>query len=176
MRRDVKFEEERAFRRSRESEQGEQQVPAPQVVAQVPSTQQSGSQVYGVTGPQSVGTCSPGSVVRPAGSSGTGDGSTITGTPYRGSRLRLQGTPSVGTPALGSQVTEASSSSSSSDDDRPVREERSGKKKPKWLWETLKDALKAGTPRDKVKALKIPNRLGMLFMDSTRDSQPSTFE
>ena len=39
VRRDVKFEEERAFRRSRESEQGEQQVPAPQVVAQVPSTQ-----------------------------------------------------------------------------------------------------------------------------------------
>ena len=38
VRRDVKFEEERAFRRSRESEQGEQQVPAPQVVAQIPST------------------------------------------------------------------------------------------------------------------------------------------
>ena len=29
MRRDVKFEEERAFRKSRESEQGEQQVLAP---------------------------------------------------------------------------------------------------------------------------------------------------
>ena len=84
VRTDVKFEEERAFRRLRESEQGEQQVPAPQVVAQVPSTQQSGSQISRVTGPQSVGTGSPGSVVRPAGSSGTGDGSTITGTPYRG--------------------------------------------------------------------------------------------
>ena len=56
VRRNVKFEEERAFRKSRESEQGEQQVPAPQVMAQVPSTQQSGSQVSGVTGPQSVGT------------------------------------------------------------------------------------------------------------------------
>ena len=33
VRRDVKFDEERAFRRSRESEQGEQQVRAPQVVA-----------------------------------------------------------------------------------------------------------------------------------------------
>ena len=75
----MKFEEERAFRRSRELEQGEQQVPAPQVVAQVPSTQQSGSQVFGVIGPQSVGTGL---------SLGTGDGSTITGTPYRGSGSR----------------------------------------------------------------------------------------
>ena len=80
VRRDVKFEEERAFRRSRESEQGEQQVPAPQAVAQVAYTQQSGSQVSGVTGPQSVGTGSPGSMVRPTGSSGTGDGSMIIGT------------------------------------------------------------------------------------------------
>ena len=81
VRRNVKFKEERAFRRSRESEQGEQQVPAPQVVAQVPSTQESGSQVSRVTGPHSVGTGSLGSMVRPAGSSGTGDGSTIIGTP-----------------------------------------------------------------------------------------------
>ena len=51
VRRDVKFEEERAFRRLREPEQGEQQVPAPQFVAQVPSTLQFGSQVFGVTGP-----------------------------------------------------------------------------------------------------------------------------
>ena len=86
VRRDVKFEEEWAFRKLRESEQGEQQVPAPQVVAQVPSTQQSGSQVSEVAGQQSVGTGSPSSVVRPTRSSGTGDGSTITGTPYKGSR------------------------------------------------------------------------------------------
>ena len=59
----MKFEEKRAFRKSRESEQGEQRVPTPQVVAQVPSAQQSGSQVSGVTGPHSVGTGSPGSVV-----------------------------------------------------------------------------------------------------------------
>ena len=72
VRRDVKFEEERAFRRSRESKQGEQQVPAPQVVTQVPSTQQSGSQVSGVTRPHNAGTCSPGSVVQLVGSSGIG--------------------------------------------------------------------------------------------------------
>ena len=40
----MKFEEERAFRQSRELEQGEQQVPAPQVVSHVPSMQQSGHQ------------------------------------------------------------------------------------------------------------------------------------
>ena len=39
VRRDVKFEKERGFKKSRESEQGEQQVPAPQVVAQAPSAQ-----------------------------------------------------------------------------------------------------------------------------------------
>ena len=50
----------------------------------------------------------------------------------------------------------------------------SGKKKPKWLWETLKDALKAGTPSDKVRAIKIPDRLGMVAC--TRDFEPSTFE
>ena len=43
VRRDVKFEEELAFRKSRELEQGEQQVRAPQVVSQVPSMQQTGS-------------------------------------------------------------------------------------------------------------------------------------
>ena len=43
VRRDVKFEEERAFRKSRELEQGEQQVPAPQAITQVPSVQQTGS-------------------------------------------------------------------------------------------------------------------------------------
>ena len=37
VRREVRFEEERALRKSRESEQGEQQVPTPQVVSQVPS-------------------------------------------------------------------------------------------------------------------------------------------
>ena len=39
VRREVRFEEEQAFRKSRESEQGEQQVPTPQVVSQAPSVQ-----------------------------------------------------------------------------------------------------------------------------------------
>ena len=83
-------------------------------------------------------------MVQPTGSSSIGDGSTITGTPYRASGS--QSSPVVGTPATSSQVTRVSSSSSSSDEDRLVWEEPSGKKKPKWLRETLKDALKAGHP------------------------------
>ena len=136
-------------------------------MAKVPSTQQSGSQVSGVTRPQSVGTSSPGSMVRPIGCSGTCDGATITDTPYRGSSSGLQDTPGVGTPASGSQVTRVSSSGSSSDEDKLVWEEPSGKKKPKWLQETLKDALKAGTPSDKVRAIKMTDRLGMVLVAFT---------
>ena len=73
-------------------------------------------------------------------------------------------------------MTGASSSGSSSDEDRPVWEECSKKKRPKWLWETLKDDLKAGTPSDKVRAIKMPDRLGMVLVACTRDSEPSTFE
>ena len=73
-------------------------------------------------------------------------------------------------------MTGVSSSSSSSDEDRPMWEEPSGKKKPKWLQETLKDALKVGTSSDKMRAIKMPNRLGMVLVACTRDSEPSTFE
>ena len=68
------------------------------------------------------------------------------------------------------------SSGSSLDEDRPVWEERSGKKKPKCLRETLKDALKAGTPSDKLRAIKMPDRLGMVLVSCTRYSEPYTFE
>ena len=74
VRREVRFEEQ-AFKKSRESEQGEQQVPTPQVASQVSSVQLIGSQVFGVNGPQSIGTGSPVSVVQPIGSSGIGFGS-----------------------------------------------------------------------------------------------------
>ena len=42
--------------------------------------------------------------------------------------------------APGTQVSGASTSRSSSDDDRPVWEQPSRKRKPKWLLETLKEA------------------------------------
>ena len=71
------------------------------------------------------------------GSSRIGDGSTITGTPYRGLR---PGSGLQGTPASGSQVTGVSNSGSCLDEDRSVWEQSSGKKKPKWLRDTLKEA------------------------------------
>ena len=113
----MRFEEERAFRKSRESEQGEQHVPTPQVVSQVPSVQ-----------------------------------------------------------LTGSQVTGASTSRSSSYEDRPVWEQSSRKKKPKWLQDTLKEAQEFGTPKDPVTTIQMPDRLGMALVASLRDSEPSTFE
>ena len=73
-------------------------------------------------------------------------------------------------------MTGGTSSGSSSDKDRPMWEQPSGKKKPKWLQETLKEARDFGTPREEVRAIKMPDRLGMLLVASTRDSEPSTFE
>ena len=43
VRREVRFEEERAFKKPRESKQGKQQVPTPQVVSQVSPMQLTGS-------------------------------------------------------------------------------------------------------------------------------------
>ena len=129
--------------------------------------QQSESHVSGVTGPHSAGTGSISAAVKIIGFSGyrttqcwhrftrfsdsasrvfgTGDGFTSTGTAYRGSRSGsgLQGTPGVGTPgvgtpASGSQVTGGTISGSSLDEDRPVWEQSSGKKNPRWLQDTLK--------------------------------------
>ena len=75
MRREVRFEEEWVFRKSRESVQGEHQVPTPQVASQVPSVQSIGSQVFRVTGPQVIGIGSLVSVVHPTSISGTCYGS-----------------------------------------------------------------------------------------------------
>ena len=52
----------------------------------------------------------------------------------------------------------------------------SGKKKPTWLWDTLKEAREFGTPREPVRAIQMAYRLGMALMASLRDSEPSTFE
>ena len=75
-------------------------------------------------------------MVQLLGISGIDFGSQVTGSPYR--VTGSQSSPVVGSPASGTQVSGPSTSGSSSDDDRPVWEQPSGKKKPKWLWETLK--------------------------------------
>ena len=68
------------------------------------------------------------------------------------------------------------SSSSSSDEERPVWEQPPRKKTPKWLRHTLKEAPEFGTPREPVRSIQMPDKLGMLLMASLRDSEPSTFE
>ena len=113
-------------------------------------------------------------MVQPTGYLGTGFGSQVTGSPYRASGS--QGSPVVGTPASDSQVIGVSTSSSSSDEDRPMWEQPSGKKKPKWLQETLKEAQEFGTPREPMRAIQMLDRLGMALVASLRDSKTSTFE
>ena len=77
-------------------------------------------------------------MVQPGGFSGTGFGSQVTGSLYRASGS--QSSLVVGTLASGLQVTRASTSGSSADEDKPMWEQPSGKKKPKWLRDTLKEA------------------------------------
>ena len=55
-------------------------------------------------------------------------------------------------------------------------EQPSGKKKPKWLWDTLKEAQEFGTPKEPVKPIQMLDRLGMALVASLHDSKPSTFE
>ena len=82
VRREVRFEEEWAFRKSKELVQEEQQVPPPQEASQVPSIQGTSSQVFGVTGPQVTGTGFSGSVVQLVGTLERGFGCQVTGSPY----------------------------------------------------------------------------------------------
>ena len=98
-----------------------------------------------------MGTGSPVSMVQLAGSSGTGFGSQITGSPYKGSGS--QSSPVVGTQASGSQVTGVSTSGRSSDEDRPVWEQPPRKKTPKWLRDTLKEAKEFGTPSEPMRSI-----------------------
>ena len=82
----------------------------------------------------------------------------------------------VGSPAPGPQVFGPSSSRTSIDEDRPVWEPPSCRRKPKWLRETLKEAKEFGSPKEPVRTIVIPDRLGMALVASLRDSKPSTLE
>ena len=105
-----------------------------------------------------------------------GDKFWVSGYRFTIESFRIQGSPVVGTPASGSHLTGVSTSGSSSDEDRPVWEQSSRKKKPKWLQDTLKEAQEFGTPRELVRTIQMPDRLGMALVASLRDSEPSTFE
>ena len=65
---------------------------------------------------------------------------------------------------------------SSSDEDIPAWELPSGKRKPKWLCDTLREAEAFGPPKELVRTVVMPDRLGMALVVSLCDSEPSTFE
>ena len=179
VRREVKFDEERAFRKSRELEQGETPAPTPQLV-QASSMQLSCPQISGVTGSQGTGTASTGSVIQVASTSGT-----VSGT---GSGLSPQITGSSGTGSSGTGPRGVGPSgtgpSSAEESPRPVWEEQSSRKrKPKWLQKTLKDAKAIGKPQEQIRTVVepdrygvVPDRDGMALVASLRDYEPSTFE
>ena len=174
VRRDVKFEEDRAFRKSRFSDEVESETQQQQ--------QQQGGQV------QSSGS-------QGSGSGGTGV-STITGSPAVSSGIGSQGRPQVsstsstqmsplmdsshGTSADSQTGTGAglpgsrrTSSVGSSEDEQEVV---SGGRRPRWLQETLRDTV--GAPRIATRESRPPERFCSYVALAARilDSKPSSYE
>jgi reverse transcriptase-like protein len=146
---DVRFEEDKAFRRSRDMDQGKQQ--ASQVHGSSP--QSTGSQVSGVTGSQVTGSQSTG--FQSTDPSGTGS--------------QIAGTSSSGTQSVTRDEQE----------EFPPQEATSGRRKPKWLQDTLKEAQETvGYPKRIVRESKQPERFcSYLAMESSiRGSEPSSYE
>jgi hypothetical protein len=207
VRRDVKFEEQKAYERSRELDQREPPTPSTQQGSpgQGSGPQGSGPQgsggtgVSGVTGsqvvvPQVGRQSSPqgspqvsqdsqqgsslGSQYSPLvgsthGTSGdTGSVSTGIGTGFpgtgTGSGRAGTGTGSQGTVGQGSGVH-------SSGDDEEVP---SGKRKPKWLQETLREADDFGGPKRATRESRPPERFcaHMAMVTSITESEPSSYE
>ena len=158
VRREVRFEEERAFRRSRDSEIEEQQTTPHVTTSQSSASQGIGSQVSGVTGSHVRGSLV--SRTQSTGNSGTRTGSRITGsqvTPSCDSSSLGIGSNSLGT---GSQVVATSSGRQVFDEDveESLRQDASSKKrKPSTLKELMKEAEKSvGPPRREVRERKVP--------------------
>jgi hypothetical protein len=154
LRRDVIFEEDGAFRKSRGTEKGEQSSPQIQVSPQQTTvTQISGPPVSGTT-------CSQ-----------------VTGPQDSGSQAT---SPQVS----GSITPESTSGSFSSGDgveqgESPPRDTTSERRKPKWLQDTLREAQgSVGNPRQAVRESKPPERFCsyIAMVSSIRESEPSTFE
>ena len=98
----------------------------------------------------------------------------MTTSPYIVTRSHIS--QAVRSPTPGIQVFGPSTSGSSLDDDRPFWEKPSGKRKPKWLCETLKEAKDFGFPKELVRTIVMQDRLSMALVASLCDSEPSTFE
>jgi hypothetical protein len=154
VRRDVRFEENRAFRKSRGTEKGEQSSPQIQVSPQQTSMiQSSGPPVSVTTNPQ-----------------GTGP--------------QISGSQVTDPQISGSYALDSTSSSQSSGDrveqeGSPPRDTTLERRKPKCLHDTLKEAQgSVGNPRQAVRESKPPKRFCsyLAMVSSIKESEPSTFE
>jgi hypothetical protein len=206
VRQDVKFEEQKAYERSRELDQREPPTPSTQQGSprQSSGPQGSGPQGYGGTGvsgvtgsqvvvPQ-VGTEQ--SAGQPAGSQDSQQGSSLGSqySPLVGSTHGTSGDtgsvstgigtgfPGIGTGSgragtgTGSQGTVGQDSGvHSSGDDEEVP---SGKRKPKWLQETLREANDFGGPKRDTRESRPSERFcaHMAMVTSITESEPSSYE
>jgi hypothetical protein len=154
LRRDVRFEEDGAFRKSRGTKRGEQSSSQIQVSSQQtivtqssgpPASVTTGSQV---TGPQSSGSQATGPQVSGSGTSGSTTGS-------------------------------LSSADGVEQGESPPQDTTSERRKPKWLQDTLREAQGSmGNPRQAVRESKPPEKFCsyIVMVTSIRESEPSTFE
>jgi hypothetical protein len=154
LRRDVIFEEDRAFRKSRGTEKGEQSSTQIQVSPhQTTMKQSSGPPVSGTTGSQ------------------------VTGP-------QVSGSQATGPQVSGSGTPESTSVSLSSGDgveqgESPPQDTTLERRKTKWLQNTLREAQGlVGNPRQAVRESKPPKRFCsyIAMVSSIRESEPSTFE
>ena len=184
VRRDAKFEEERALRRSRELHYLESPDPREQL------SQSQGSSAQGAGGQGSGGT----SIIVSGPSVSNASRSQV-----RGSSSSMQGSlqsSSQGSPLMdNSHCTSASTGTctvmrsagrplgvQASDDDEdsftPVGEVSSGKRKPKWFQDTLREATSVVGPKRKARESKPSKRFCsyMALVTSIVDSEPSSYE
>jgi hypothetical protein len=156
--RDVRFEEDRAFARSLES------IRADEVDAELPDIAVSkGAQ------PQLSGTPFSG----------------VTGSPCTASESQVQHVQSDGAQTSERAQTSGSQSVAASPEAITLGQRdltspltTSGKRKPRWFQETLKEAIEnVGEPKDQVRQRRPPVRLGayLALVTSVRDSEPETF-
>jgi hypothetical protein len=154
LRRDVRFEEDRAFRKSRGIKKGEQSSSQIQVSPQQTTVTQSlWPPVSGLTGSQVTGPQDSSSQATGPQVSGSGTSEFTTGSLF-----------------LGDGVEQGES---------PPQDTTSERRKPKWLQDTLREAQgSVGNPRQAVRESKPPERFCsyIAMVSSIRESEPSTFE
>jgi hypothetical protein len=154
LRRDARFEEDRAFKKSRGIERGEQSSSQIQVSQQQTTVTQS-------LGP-------PTSIMA---------GSQVTGP--QGSGLQATGPQVSGSSTLESTLGSLSSRDGVEQGESPPQDTTSERRKPKWLQDTLREAQgSVGNPRQGMWESKPPKRFCSYIakVSSIRESEPFTFE